>query len=93
MTDAMDAADRITLARVETGLANLTKLVEELRDDLKNNVPTRAEWEVERQATERRLAALEAAKAPWWSVASLAIAAAVLLWQLAAPLVQAVLAR
>ncbi len=85
--------DKLTLARVETQIENLTKLVEQLRTDLHSGTVGRAEYEEHNKLVDTRLDALEDSKAPWWSVVAVIVAAGMLLWNLAQPLVQMILAN
>lgn len=92
--------DKVTLAKVETQLENLTKMVQEMRDTLGTAVVTRKEWELRNIYVDSKISALEKdnqelkeGRGPWWVWVMAAVAGISLIWNFAQPIVQAVIAR
>jgi len=90
--------EEVSIAKIETQLENLTKLVQEVRDDqksLRSDLVTRAEWEMRNQfvdskisEVEKDVAEMKSKSAPWWTWVTVAVGIAMMLWNFAQPAIQ-----
>lgn len=92
---AMD--DAASLAVVVARLDDVREDIRDLRTDLSSHrteMVSRGEWEMRNRAVDsrfdnqgREIAELKAARAPWWSWASVLVAAAALIWAVLGPVI------
>lgn len=92
---AMD--DAASLAVVVARLDDVREDIRDLRTDLSSHrteMVSRGEWEMRNRAVDsrfdnqgREIAELKAARAPWWSWASVLVAGAALIWTVLGPVI------
>ena len=92
---AMD--DAASLAVVVARLDDVREDIRDLRTDLsahRTEMVSRGEWEMRNRAVDsrfdnqgREIAELKAARAPWWSWASVLVAGAALIWTVLGPVI------
>lgn len=86
-----------TLAVVVARLDDVREDIRDLRTDLsthRTEMVSRGEWEMRNRAVDNRfdsqgreIAELKAARAPWWSWASVLVAAAAFAWAILGPVI------
>lgn len=89
--------DAASLAVVVARLDDVREDIRDLRTDLSSHrteMVSRGEWEMRNRAVDsrfdnqgREIAELKAARAPWWSWASVLVAAAALIWAVLGPVI------
>lgn len=89
--------DAASLAVVVARLDDVREDIRDLRTDLsahRTEMVSRGEWEMRNRAVDarfdnqgREIAELKAARAPWWSWASVLVAAAALMWAVLGPVI------
>lgn len=87
--------DAASLAVVVARLDDVREDIRDLRTDLSSHrteMVSRGEWEMRNRAVDsrfdnqgREIAELKAARAPWWSWASVLVAVAALMWAVLGP--------
>jgi len=85
----------VTISRLDDVRVDIRDLRNEVRES-RNTMVSRAEWEMRNRAVDQRfegqgreIAELKAARAPWWSWATVLIAAAGFAWALLGPVLSA----